>query len=301
MENIAHGLMGLRMGQLGAFRRVGPRAALIGVIAANIPDLDVLVYVFNRDLGNWEHRGFTHSLVGWPVLSLLGAAASSSSLRTGRFRDHLGLWAAAIASHLVLDVPTTWGTQLLWPDDRRFGLELIFIVDPVFWLLLGLLPWWLARRGRPAPWAGILALGGWFGVAFLLKSMALTRAPEPVQAVPGPLAPLFWTGFSRPGPGDLEIRRYWLTPWSCEPAGAFGTPRGAAWDSVLATHAGERDAWMSISPAVLRQDEQGGVVTLGIVDLGFTSWLDPDRFPFGHVYTVTAEGTVTRTTGSQRR
>lgn len=306
MENLAHALMGRRIGQLSVFQRVGPRAALIGMIAANVPDLDVIVYAFNRDLGTWQHRGCTHSLLGWPVIAALGAAATFYRLRTGRFRDHLGLWAAGVASHAALDVPTTWGTQLLWPNDTRFGLELIFIVDPMFWLLLGLLPWWLARREsagarqlQPAA-SGILALGVWYAVAAVAKALALSHAPEPVAAVPAPLAPLYWTAFTEPGPEDTEVRRYFLTPWSCEAAGVFGAPRGTAWDAVQATHTGERDTWMSVAPAIVREDAGAdGTVTLGVVDLAYSSWANPGDFRFGHVYTVAPDGTVGRSGAAQ--
>lgn len=296
--------MGWRIGQLDMFRGVGPRASLVALIAANLPDLDILLYALGRDVGTWEHRGFTHSLLGWPVLVALGAGASFRWLRTGRFRDHLKLWAVALASHAILDVPTTWGTQLLWPNDQRFGLALIFIVDPMFWLTLGLVPWGLRRSGvgaHRAAVAAILSLVAWFGVSAAGKMAALSQAPERVEAVAAPLAPLHWTAFTKPQPGDTEVRRYFLTPWSGEPAGTFGAPRGAAWEAVMATHTGERDTWMSIAPAILRQTVEGGVTTIGVVDIAYSGWLDPDSFRFGHVYSVAADGTVTREGGTQRR
>ncbi len=296
MENIAHALVGWRIGQLEPFRRVGPRAPLIGLIAANLPDIDVLLYVLDQDLGTWEHRGFTHSLLGWPVVAGLGAWISSRLLRTGRFADHVALWTAAVASHALLDVPTTWGTQLLWPNDERFGLELVFIVDPMFWLLLGALPWWLGRRGMGTTRAAstaIMALAGWYGVCGAGKALAVAQVTEPVAVMPGPFAPLAWTAVSTRA-DDPEVRRYWLTPWSAEPAGVFVAPRGAAWDAIVATHTGERDAWMSVSPAILREAEADGVVTVGVVDLAYSSWLDPNTFRFGHVYTITPNGEVTR-------
>lgn len=295
--------MGWRIGQLDAFRAVGPRASVVALIAANLPDLDILLYALGRDVGTWEHRGFTHSLLGWPVLVAVGAGASFHWLRTARFRDHLKLWAVAVASHALLDVPTTWGTQLLWPDDRRFGLELIFIVDPVFWVALGLVPWALGRRGvasSRAAIAGILALAAWFGVSAGGKAAALSQAPELVEAVAAPLAPLQWTAFTKPEAGDSTVRRYFLTPWSCEPAGTFGAPRGAAWDALMATHTGERDTWMSIAPAVLSETMDGGVTTIGVVDLAYSSWIDPENFRFGHVYVIAADGAVARSGVAQR-
>lgn len=298
MENVAHALIGRRIGQLEAFRAVGPRAALVGLVAANVPDLDVLVYAIDRDVGTWEHRGFTHSVLGWPVLALGGALLSWRWLRTGRYRDHAALWVAGIASHAVLDVPTSWGTQLLWPSDRRFGLELIFIVDPLFWVTLGLLPWWLVRRGRATGFgarAGIMALACWYAVAAAGKGLALRQAPEVVEAVPAPSAPLHWTAFTVPGPGDDEVRRYWLTPWSCTPAGTFRAPQGSGWDAVVATYAGERDAWMSIAPVLLRDDVRDGAGDLVVVDLAFSNWLEPEGFRFGHRYTLGGGAVLSRT------
>ncbi len=301
--------MGWRIGQLDAFRGVGPRASLVALIAANLPDLDIVLYALGRDVGTWEHRGFTHSLLGWPMLALAGAGASFRWLRTGRLGDHVKLWAVAVASHALMDVPTTWGTQLLWPNDHRFGLELIFIVDPMFWVVLGVLPWLMRRSGTTANRAattGILLLGSWFGVAVVGKALALAQAPEPVVAVAGPLAPLHWTAFTVPAAGDSEVRRYFLTPWSCEPAGTFGAPGGPAWDAVMATHTGERDTWMSMAPAVLSEEiaarpDDPAVTRLAIVDLAYTSWLDPDTFRFGHTYSVAADGTVTRRGETHRR
>jgi len=258
----------------------------------------VLVYAIDRDVGTWEHRGFTHSVLGWPVLALGGALISWRWLRTGRYRDHLSLWAAGVASHALLDVPTTWGTQLLWPSDRRFGLELIFIVDPLFWVTLGVLPWWLGRRGWSrgvAARAGIGTLAAWYGVAAAGKALALHQAVEAVEAVPAPFAPLYWTAFTVPEPGETEVRRYWLTPWSCTPAGTFQAPTGPGWDVVVATHAGERDAWMSIAPVLLRDEVRDGAGYIVVVDLAYSSWLAPDTFRFGHRYTVVGGAVRSRT------
>ena len=69
MDNLAHTLVGAALGRAIADRHV-PRAALIGAVAANVPDL---AEVFTGYLG-WSradfllnHRGITHSLVGAAV------------------------------------------------------------------------------------------------------------------------------------------------------------------------------------------------------------------------------------------
>lgn len=297
MENLTHTLAGWQLAQLTPFRGVGPRAGIIAMIAANLPDGDVLLYALDADEGNWQHRGLTHSFLGWPFLALAGAATTQRWLRTGTYRDHLALWAASLFSHAMLDWPTTWGTLLLWPlSDHRFGLELVFIVDPAFWLLLGALPVLLVRRfGIARSSAAIIALLsvlGWYATAGILKELAESRAPEPVTVIPAPLAPWNWTGITPDTPNESTIRRYWLTPTQAEAAPGLAaiTPETRA--LLKANHATERDLWMRVAPAVHHDIQTNQGRELSIVDLGYTSWLSPDLFRFGSTYRYDKAGVL---------
>lgn len=296
MENLTHSLAGWQIGQLGVFRRVGPRAGLVGLVAANLPDLDVLLYAWDRDLATWQHRGFTHSAFGLPVLALAGAALSRRWLRTGGFRDHLGLWAAGLLSHSLMDWPTTWGTQLLYPlSDHRFSAGLVFILDPSFWLLLGVLPWLLVRRGWSSGQAATVALVsvvGWYGTAGALKELAASRAPEPVQVNTAPLTPWRWTAVSLATPGSDTRRRYFLTPLGAESAGAFKVLDPETRASLEAHPAAERDLWMRVVPVVHHDRVTEAGRELAVVDLAYTSWFAPDRFQFGATYLIDGAGTV---------
>ncbi len=299
MENVAHSGVGWRIGQLDAFRAVGRRAPLIGLLAANLPDLDVLLYAWNRDVGTWQHRGFTHSFLGWPLFALIGAAISRRWTGEGRYRDHLGLWAAGLLSHALLDWPTTWGTQLLWPlSDHRFGLEWIFIVDPMFWVCAWALPWGLGRGGDAAARSraatvGLLALSAWILGSGMLKELAVAAAPEPVVAFPAPGAPFFWTGVTPSVPADPQVRRYWLTLTEATPAGTFAAARGPHVDQLRSSHVGERDLWMCVAPVLLVDEPTtDGGAHLGVVDLAYTNWLQPDTYRFGHAYMLSSDGTI---------
>ncbi len=273
MENIAHSLLGARIADLGWKERMGPRATWIGVIAANLPDGDLLYSLVDADRGRWYHRGLTHSFFGWPIMALLGAAVSRRVLGQGSYRDHLGLWAACLLSHAMLDWPTTWGTLLFFPvSDVRFSLDWIFIVDPMFWAILGGLAW--RRRGVARGAIPIAILAGWMLFGGMMKQQAIAQAPEKVEAWPAPLAPVFWTAVHT---DSLTTRRYFLTPWSSTPAGSWPTPAGANVDVVRRTRRGERWFWMANAP-VLRGEGRDGSVTLS--DLAYTSWVDPDTFRF---------------------
>lgn len=296
MENLTHTLLGWQLARLSPFQRIGQRAGIVGIIAANLPDADVLLYAVDRDLGTWQHRGFTHSVFGVPLMAIVGAAVTHRVLAAGEYRIHLGLWLAGLFSHALLDWPTTWGTQLLWPlSDHRFGLELIFIIDPMFWLLLGGLPWLLRKRGHsPAEAAtiAIVAVLGWFAVAGVAKELAVAAAPEPVWAIPGPLAPWSWTGITLPVPGDPDATRYWLSPTSFEAAGEFYWLNAEQRAILSADPPAERDLWMRVVPVLHHDRMQAAGRELAVVDLAYTSWLSPDTFRFGGTYLLSAEGRV---------
>ncbi len=286
MENIAHSLCGWRLSQLGFARDVGPRGWIIGVLAANLPDIDVLVYPFDFDIGNWYHRGLTHSFLGWPLMALGAALLSRRMLRTGTYADHLKLWAAGLLSHALMDWPTTWGTLLWWPlSGVRFGLEWIFIVDPVYWLMLGLVPRLLRSWGQDAAArAGLLGLLGWALFGAMMKEQAAMQAPEPVRTFPAPLAPLFWTAVATDT--STDTRRYFLTPWSFKAAGSFESNRGRIIECIKADPRGERDQWQAAAPVITEQTPVEGGTRVVVSDLAYASWASPDTFRFSKTYVV---------------
>jgi inner membrane protein len=140
MENIAHTLCGLRIADLG-FRDDLKRAApWVAVAAANLPDADSVLALFGQHVYLEQHRGFTHSFFGWPFLALIGAFISHRVSKASTYGRHLQLWALGLISHQILDWITAWGTLLLWPIQTRFSHAWVFIVDPMFWIILGVLP-----------------------------------------------------------------------------------------------------------------------------------------------------------------
>ncbi|MFZ5481440.1 MAG: metal-dependent hydrolase [Myxococcota bacterium] len=289
MENLAHALCGWRIAELGWDRRIGPRAIWIGVIAANLPDADLLVAAWDRTAYLWWHRGLTHSFFGWPLLALAGAAATRRVVGQGTWRDHLGLWAAGLLSHALLDWPTTWGTMLFLPaTDHRFGLDWIFIVDPIFWVLLGVVPRFL-REATARARVALLSLAGWILLCGMTRELAGSHVRGPVEVFPSPLAPLFWTGVTREGE---VLHRWWLTPWGAEEAGTFEVPAGPAVDALKEARNGERYFWMARAPALRGVEETPAGTVLTLSDLAFTSRFEPGSFRFTTRFTLAADGTV---------
>jgi inner membrane protein len=155
MDTLTHSLAGLAVASL---RRSVPdtdpqtdRAVWWGaVLAANLPDLDVL-YRPDGLLDNIRyHRGLTHSIPGTVALSLLLTLVLRlffRRMRTGVvFTWSLG---SMLFAHLFFDWITGYGTRLLLPlSNERFAAHWAQIIDPYLTLplLAGALLW---LRGWP--------------------------------------------------------------------------------------------------------------------------------------------------------
>ena len=168
MDNLCHTLVGAALGRAGLSRRTRFGAATL-MIAANLPDLDVLVFATGTPPVAFR-RGWTHGVVAQLVLpiALTAAVAFVASRRTPRVHgDTLPVpvsvrWLFLLSiigvySHLFLDYLNNYGVRLLSPIDWRwFYGDAVFIIDPWLWLVLGL-GIWLARRTQ-RPWPAIAAL-----------------------------------------------------------------------------------------------------------------------------------------------
>jgi membrane-bound metal-dependent hydrolase YbcI (DUF457 family) len=295
MENLAHTLCGLRIADLGWRARVGPAAPWIGAVAANLPDADLVLYLGGRDAYTWWHRGITHSVFGWPLLAVAGAAVSHRWTKQGGYRDHVGLWALGLLSHALLDWPTTWGTMLFLPaTDTRFSLDWIFIVDPAFWVTLWALPRWLRPRVgvERAASTGLWALAGWMLLCGAMRQQAARQAGEPNVAVfPAPLAPLHWTGVREEG---TAVRRWFLTPGSAERAPDTPALTAEERTRMADDYPAERWLWKARAPAVTARSAAEDGQRLSLVDLSYTNWLLPGAAEarFGATVTLRDDGMV---------
>ena len=130
MDPLTHVTTGLILSQVIPMptRALG---ALAGIFFALLPDIDYFFIYSNRLAYLKYHRGFTHSLLAMFLFALTVAAVGRllGGPRWGRSLFFLGL--SVLASHLLLDVATSYGTQLLNPFSRqKFALDWLFIIDP---------------------------------------------------------------------------------------------------------------------------------------------------------------------------
>jgi inner membrane protein len=148
-------VLGGAVGEAVLGKKVGNKAVLWGAIGGTIPDLDTIPGLFLDTVSRLEiHRGFSHSIVFAILISpLLGFLISKIYKKKNEANwwgwTQLMFW--AIFTHPLLDVFTTWGTQLLWPLEWRIAIQSIFVIDPLYTLpfLLCLIVVLFLKRNNP--------------------------------------------------------------------------------------------------------------------------------------------------------
>ncbi len=147
MDNLTHSLVGLAAAKAG-LERLSPGATVLSVLAANAPDLDILATLGGKWYYLHHHRGITHSVVGTLSLALfIPALFYAVDLLISRIRKRpprvrfLGLLVVSLvvsASHPLMDWTNNYGLRpfLPWDGQWYYG-DLVFIVDPWLWLVVG--------------------------------------------------------------------------------------------------------------------------------------------------------------------
>jgi inner membrane protein len=225
MDALTHTLFAIILGRAG-LNRLAPRATLMLVVAANLPDVDIVARLSQQAAWLRYYRGPTHALVLLPAVALLAAAVGRVTARKG-FSWWWGLLVALIgaASGPLLDCATANPVRLLWPfSDRWFGADLIAAFDVWIWLMLLtalVIPWFsrlvsseMGARSSSGRGAAIfmLCLLGLYGfgrylshqraLAVLDSRMYQNEVALRTAALPSPYNPLRWTGLVE-GPGFL--------------------------------------------------------------------------------------------------
>ena len=247
------------------------RAALwTCVAAAEFPDIDILTAFFGRDTYFRWHRSFTHSAILLPVWAALLAWVFWMIWDRKNFR--LLWWAAVagLASHLLMDWLTNYGTELLWPlSDARLALNWVFIVDVYVWamLLIGTVVavWtqrvWVARGALGVVGVYFLFCGA--SRAYALRAYEARGVTGITDALPLPMDPLHWTIVRDDGVAD-----HWVDGSRDETFVPFHDDK--LLPKAEATEAVKLFRWFAVFPLVEKIEENGHTV-LRYRDLRFRS------------------------------
>jgi inner membrane protein len=148
MDNLTHSLTGLMLSRAG-LDKFYPRATLVLVLAANVPDIDIVAIAGGPLFYFAQHRGLTHSVFTAPLIALLPVLIACAVAKTMRgWAVAWGLSLIGVASHLLLDWTNVYGIRLLFPFSQEwFHLDLINLFDLIVWAVL-LLGWVGPMLGR---------------------------------------------------------------------------------------------------------------------------------------------------------
>jgi inner membrane protein len=232
MDNLTHTAIGVFLGRIG-LGRWSARGTAIVVVAANIPDIDVVTAAGGPLTYLAYHRHLTHSLLLMPVMAL--AAVLVVRLAGRKPVQWTGAFFAAligVASHLALDWTNVYGIRLLLPFSSRWlRADTTGVVDLWIWavLALGIAGPFLARlvgseigsgptrdrhHGRGFAWFVLLAVLLYDSARGALHARAVASlgsrlyegaVPQRVAAMPDPLNPFKWRGIVET-PGSYIIQ-----------------------------------------------------------------------------------------------
>ncbi|MDX8409073.1 MAG: metal-dependent hydrolase [Mariprofundales bacterium] len=201
MDPLTHAISGAALARALPSQLLPRHQFWLLVVLTMAPDADIVLKFYSDALYLAYHRGITHSLLmlplwSWLIWSLLGRWRSTRPL--------VSWWliAAALGLHIGFDLITSFGTMVVAPfSDWRAALDLVFIIDPIFTLLL-LLPllFMLVFRSQ-ARYLAIASLA--LAVGYLLlcatmhaRAMGLVEQAWPQAqlraALPMPLSPFRW-------------------------------------------------------------------------------------------------------------
>ena len=136
MDSITQATLGAAVGEAVLGKKAGYKAAAWGVVLGTVPDLDILLNPFMDAVGEIRfHRSFTHSI----TFCVLASPIFGWLINKIHQKDGIGwlpwtkLAFLAFLTHAMIDIPTTYGTQFLYPfTNTPFTTDSIFIIDPLF-------------------------------------------------------------------------------------------------------------------------------------------------------------------------
>jgi inner membrane protein len=150
MFNSTHTFVGFAISRTGLAKWV-PHATMTAVIAANLPDIDIVAEIGSMPSYIEHHRGITHSIVGVPLLSL--ALAGGLYAFTRNFWRTFVVALIAMATHPALDFSNPYGYRPFLPFNGTWYYgDTVFIIDPIMdlILLLGIIGGAFFKKAKPA-------------------------------------------------------------------------------------------------------------------------------------------------------
>lgn len=160
MDSFTQIVLGVSVAHVALNKSVSTRKiVLLGAVVATLPDLDIYIAkIFNDPLTEIEiHRGFSHSILFFLLLSVAITYLLKNAFNETTKKQLFITTFLILLTHSLLDIFTTWGTQLLWPIKDKIALKSIFVVDLFYTipLLMGVVLGLINKR-KTFTYAGLI-------------------------------------------------------------------------------------------------------------------------------------------------
>ncbi|SFN93689.1 inner membrane protein [Paenimyroides ummariense] len=160
MDSFTQIVLGVSVAHVALNKSVGTKKiVLLGAVVATLPDLDIYIAkIFNDPLTEIEiHRGFSHSILFFLLLSVAITYLLKKAFKETTKKQLFITTFLILLTHSLLDVFTTWGTQLFWPFPEKIALKSIFVVDLFYTipLLMGVVLGLMNKR-KTFTYAGLI-------------------------------------------------------------------------------------------------------------------------------------------------
>ena len=296
MDLVTQAILGAAVAEAGGWRaEFGKSAIFAGLFFGMAPDFDIIA----RLGGEWSslihHRGITHSVFFAPVVApvcgwLIWKARGSVE---GHWRRWSALIFWALLTHPLLDLFTSYGTQLLTPlSQERFALDGVSIIDPIYTvpLLTGLILCAVWRKNRVRgqrlmaalliATTAYLGFGAWQSMQVSERaSVQLARSVSVVRtrAMPTIGNMVLWRVVAKDGEGTIHVGMH--SQFAPKPAIVFHQAK--ALDSPLVQKAladprGKIYRWFAddLLAYTIEEPGQGGMI-LQMADMRYGGVRDP--------------------------
>jgi len=201
VDPITHALSGLSVSY--SLPEQTKRQHIFCIIAASLPDIDNLSFLFGKEMYLLHHRGFCHSFFGGLLLSLLLTGIFRLIYKDVKCLRCLYLSYALVCLHLFLDLITSYGTQLFAPfTNYRCAIPCVFIIDFFFTgiLISGiLLSSILLKRRKAISMACVCFILIYPIFGKIIQSIQLERTKivlqqdnQSIHILPAFFSPLYW-------------------------------------------------------------------------------------------------------------
>jgi inner membrane protein len=296
MDLVTQAVLGAAIGEAGWGKRFGPSAMRAGALLGMLPDLDIVAGLAGQWASLVHHRGVSHSLLFAPLMCApLGYLAWRASGRRGAMGAwmHLAFW--AMWTHPLLDVFTSYGTQLFAPlSDARYALDGVSIIDPLYTLplaaaLIAASRWREAHPGRGARLCAAMLVATTcylgFGTTQAYRARAaasaeLERQDHPdltrVRALPTFANLWLWRVIAQDSEGHTYVGQHSLIAPGPIRFTRIVRPETPLIPAILADERGRIFHWFADNWIGYSVEEQaGGALTVRMVDLRYGGVIDP--------------------------